>query len=242
MDPKAYVEMANVESQHWWFIGRRAVTNTFLDSMNLPPKASILEVGCGTGGNLPLLTEFGQVSAFEMNPQALIIAQERMASKCQINYGCCPEDVPFLNQRFDLICLFDVLEHIDDELQTLTQLQTILEEDGRLLITVPLHDWLFSNHDKFLHHKRRYSLNRFKDLILQSNLQIERISYFNFFLFPAAIMIRIKERLFNTHSGDRLPNKFTNTILKFIFTSEKYFLKYFDLPIGLSLICSVKKK
>ena len=233
--------MAEVESQHWWFVGRRAITRSFIVAMELPPKASILEVGCGTGGNLSLLAEFGLVSAFEMNEEALIIAQERMQNQCQISYGCCPEEIPFLNQRFDLICLFDVLEHIDEESITLLKLQSLLKDNGRMLITVPVHDWLFSNHDKFLHHKRRYSLNQFKQLIAKSNLTIERVSYFNFFLFPAAILTRVKEKLFNTHTGDRLPNKLTNTILKVIFISEKYFLRALNFPTGLSIICSIKK-
>jgi protein-L-isoaspartate O-methyltransferase len=52
MNPMAYLEMAETESRHWWFCGRRAILAQMIGALDLPSNSKILEVGCGTGGNL----------------------------------------------------------------------------------------------------------------------------------------------------------------------------------------------
>ncbi len=157
MNPAAYLEMAETEATHWWFVGRRVILAGMIEALRLPSHATILEVGCGTGGNLPMLARYGEISAFEMDGNARIIAINKTQSRFDIQPGGCPDDLPFQDRRFDLICMFDVLEHIERDVDTLVALGKLLKPNGRLLITVPAYQWMYGAHDEFLQHKRRYS-------------------------------------------------------------------------------------
>src|SRR5665811_2607027 len=107
--------MAHTEEHHWWFVGRRAILASLISNMGLPNEAQILELGSGTGGNLSMLSDFGRVSALEMDPTARSIATEKTGGCFDIRAGFCPADIPFPTATFDLVCLFDVLEHIEED-------------------------------------------------------------------------------------------------------------------------------
>src|SRR4029077_81559 len=128
-----------------------------ISRLKLPPKPRILEIGSGTGGNLVMLSSFGQVSAVEMDASARSIALQKTDGRFDIRAGFCPGGIPFANEKFDLICLFDVLEHIEEDIATLVAVKGLLASGGRVLMTVPAQQWLWSAHDEFLHHKRRYA-------------------------------------------------------------------------------------
>ena len=76
MDPQAYIEMAEIQQEHWWFKARREILSSAIESLNLKKGASILEIGCGTGGNIEMLKQHGQLSAIEMDQFAENIQRE----------------------------------------------------------------------------------------------------------------------------------------------------------------------
>jgi SAM-dependent methyltransferase len=195
MNPAAYLEMAETESRHWWFLGRRAILARVMERLALPRNSRILEVGCGTGGNLSMLGTFGAVSAVEMDGNAREIASRKTANRYDIRAGCCPDEIPFQDQLFDLICMFDVLEHIDRDTETLIAIKRMLASNGRILLTVPAHQWLWSAHDEFLHHKRRYSATELRQKVIAAGLRPVKMSYFNTILFPLAAIMRLKDKL-----------------------------------------------
>lgn len=239
MDPAAYLKMAETEEQHWWYVARREILASVIKEMNLPKNSKILEAGCGAGGNLSMLAQFGEVSAFEMNDMARAIAQEKSKGRFHIEAGSCPDHIPFAGQQFDLICLFDVLEHIEQDTETLVAIKKLLNKNARLLITVPAYQWLYSTHDKLLHHYRRYSFAQLKQKILTARFYPEKISYFNTFLFPLAVAARIKDKFCKNmlSTGICLPHKIVNKIFTQVFCAERFLLKYSNLPFGVSLIC-----
>lgn len=239
MNPAAYLVMAETESRHWWFVGRRAILSTTMERLGLPGNCRILEVGCGTGGNLAMLSRFGEVSAVEMDANAREIASEKTANRYDIRAGCCPDAIPFQDQRFDLICMFDVLEHIDQDTETLIAIKRLLAKNGRILITVPAYQWLWSDHDEFLHHKRRYSAPRLRQTVIAAGLRPVKMSYFNTFLFPIAAIMRLKDNLLGNSSaaGRAVPLASINGIFRSVFAAERFLLGRFDLPFGVSLLC-----
>lgn len=242
MNPAAYLEMAETESRHWWFLGRRAILSSMITSLDLPKKPQILEVGCGTGGNLEMLGKFGKVSAIEMNATARAIASTKTHNLYNIRAGHCPDEIPFDDQRFDLICMFDVLEHIEQDTETLIAIKQLLTKNGLILMTVPAYQWLYGAHDEFLHHKRRYSATQLRKIFVGAGFQPVRISYFNTFLFPLAVMVRVKDKLLgaSTATGTSVPPAPINIIFGTLFGAERYLLKHFNLPFGVSLLCVLR--
>jgi len=234
--------MAETETVHWWFVARRAILERQI--VHLLPRncePSILEVGCGTGGNLEMLGRHGRVSAIEKDDVGRAIAIGR-GTCADIRTGACPDEIPFTGQSFDLICMFDVLEHIERDVETLSSLRPLLGTQGRMLITVPAYQWLWSSHDDFLHHKRRYSARTLRECIGQAGLVEERLTYFNTLLFPAIAAVRLKERLApmeNSSTAD-VPSPRLNAVLQGIFSREASILDRFNLPFGVSLLAVLR--
>lgn len=242
MNPAAYLEMSETESRHWWFSGRRAILSSIMANLTLPQPCRILEVGCGTGGNLQMLSGFGEVSAFEMDANARAIASKKTNNLHDIRAGRCPDEIPFHDRRFDLICLFDVLEHIDQDTETLISIKPLLRKNGRILITVPAYQWLWSAHDEFLYHKRRYSAAQLRKKIVAAGLRPVKTSYFNTILFPLAVIVRLKDKLLGAPSvtGTRVPPTSINKFLRTLFGAERFLLERFNLPFGVSLLCVIE--
>lgn len=244
MHPDAYLEMAHAEANHWWFVGRRAILASLISRLSLPDEARILEIGSGTGGNLAMLSAFGAISALELDSGARTIAAEKTGGRFDIRAGVCPGDIPFAPANFDLVCLFDVLEHIEDDVATLIAVRKLLAAGGRVFLTVPAYAWLRSTHDDRLDHKRRYSIAELREKLAASGLRIEKISYFNTLLFPLVALGRLKDRLFkqSTATGTAIPSAPVNRFLSALFGTERFFLGTRNLPYGVSLlaVCRVQ--
>jgi SAM-dependent methyltransferase len=238
MSPDAYLEMAETEASHWWFRGRREIVATVLSSLALPRHASILEIGAGTGGNLAMLSQFGTVSAVEMDRTALRLAREKTGDVYDLRSGKCPDDMPFPEHTFDLVCLLDCLEHIADDAGSLDCAARLLKTGGAVFITVPAYQWLWSAHDVFLHHQRRYSKRSLHALARRCGMRVERMSYFNTVLFPLAVAARIGDRLRGSRqaTGAGLPPEPINGALHRVFSTERHWLARGSLPFGISLM------
>ena len=233
--------MSRFEKNHWWFFGRRKILELFLKKIKLKKNAKILEIGCGTGSNLKILKNYGLLSAMEPSEDAINYLRKKDLTGITFNKGKCPEDINF-EDKFDLICMFDVLEHIEEDKETLSNIIKGLKNNGRLFITVPAYQWLWSQHDIKLMHKRRYNKDTLKKLIKNFEIKIEHITYFNTILFPLALLDRIAKKIIKNNSkNNKFPNFFLNALFKTIFSFEKILLKFFYFPFGLSLLLIVKK-
>lgn len=241
MDVAAYHSMRDLQDEHWWFVGRRKFLRQLIQRHgNLGPDARIFEAGCGFGGNLPLLEEFGRVSAFEYSDEAR--AYSTAQSGIAVMPGALPDGVDFGGRTYDLIALLDVLEHIEDDRASLETLGRGLAENGRMLITVPAFQWLWSTHDELHHHKRRYSRKSLESVIRAAGLEPVKTGYFNSLLFPLAMAQRIATRASNSPAvGDEMPPKPVNKALGWVFSLESAMAGKFGLPFGLSAYAIVEK-
>jgi len=239
MDRTAYESLRDSQQKHWWFTGRRSIIRRLI-SKHLADveRPAILEAGCGYGGNLPLLQEFGDVSAFEYDDDARKYASQNL--NIDVARGVLPDDLELGAEPFDLIAMLDVLEHIEQDKASLETLRGLLKPDGKLLITVPAFPWLWSKHDELHHHVRRYSRANLSKTIADAGLELERIGYFNSLLFPLALVERALSKIVKNTGSHDTPPKFINAILAKIFGFEQHLVGNVPMPYGLSLFAIVK--
>lgn len=242
MEVEKYEEMAKIQKLHWWFRGRRYLFSYLLRGLNLGDDISILEMGCGTGANLDMLKQFGTVYAAEMNDFSRSYTQKN--SGIPVEYGKLPDSIPFGEKKFDLICIFDVLEHVEHDTDALQALVGRLNRHGRILLSVPATKWLYGEHDEMFHHFRRYSRKELQKKILRAGLQLETLSYFNTLLFPLAVLARLIDifKFKNNSTGMETPPGIINNFLYRIFSFEKLFIKRSFVPFGLSLVAIATQK
>lgn len=239
MSPQAYAEMAVAQSEHWWFAARRDILREELRGLGLAPHARILEVGSGTGANLALLSGFGEVVGLEMNAQAVSLARNACTEpNVVLRIGRCPEDLRSLGEgSFDLVCLFDVLEHIEADVAALAALRRLLRPGAAILMTVPAYPWLWGPHDLHLHHHRRYTIRSVEQACSRAGLRVTRWSFFNTLLFPLALAARCHDRIRHGDAGGtRTPPAPLNALLRAVFAFERHLLRLVRLPFGLSLL------
>lgn len=235
MERIVYEQMAELDQRHWWYRARRQVLAALIGRLaSPPPNAAILEIGCGTGHNLAMLGGFGTVEALELDERARAIAEQRLgraALKSPL-----PELKGVKTGHYDLIGAFDVIEHIADDAAALASIARRLKPGGKLVMTVPAHQWMWSAHDVVNHHRRRYSRATLSKLIEGSPLKLEAIGYFNSLLFPAAIAQRMASRLRGKDDADlKLPPAPLNKALEKTFALERHLIGLLPLPPGLSL-------
>ncbi|UZW55098.1 class I SAM-dependent methyltransferase [Sphingobium sp. JS3065] len=235
MDRSAYASMSAQEQDHWWFVARRAIIDSLIRAnVPLPPGAHILEAGCGTGGNIPLLAQFGTLDAMEYDADARALASAR--GLCRVEPGALPDAIGFSDTRYDMIALLDVLEHIDQDEASLHALGARLAPNGRLLLTVPAAPWLWSDHDVLHHHKRRYTHEGLLQVVRAAELKVEVSGYFNSLLFPLAVAQRFAHHWLRRDAPlDARPSPLINAALQRVFAAERHVLGRIPFPVGLSL-------
>jgi SAM-dependent methyltransferase len=235
MERVVYQQMAELDDRHWWYRARRRIIADLIRrEARLPANAEILEIGCGTGHNLAMLSGFGHVEGLELDDEARALSEKRLGRK--VMSAPLPELAGVPDRHYDLIGAFDVIEHIDDDVAALASIATKLKPGATFMMTVPAHQWMWSAHDTVNHHKRRYSKRMLRQLIDGSPLQLRRIGYFNSLLFPLAVAERAASKLRGKEDADvKLPTAPLNTALEKVFGMERYLVGRLPLPPGLSL-------
>jgi len=240
MHPDQYQLDAKLAETHWWWVARRQILQHLMDGiLGTDVERRILEVGCSTGSNLSLLERYGSVEAMEMFAPAAEYCRSAHPKITVYN-----EAIPAkLDCQYDIICLFDVLEHIKDDARAIDWIDEHLAPNGTLFLTVPAFQFLWSHYDELAHHYRRYTRNDLI-LLLSEKFKIEYSTYFNIHLFPIIILTRIVQRIFNinsTHDKNIGSNGIINFILKNIFSLERIWIPRITLPFGVSIFVSARK-
>lgn len=207
--------LAPIEHEHFWHIGRKQIILAFT-----PRQGKMLDIGCGNGSVTSYLASYG----------IDIEGQE----------GLEVSDLQYTNYQYDTIGLFDVLEHIVNDVEAIISCRESLVEGGYLVLTIPAYRNLWGYQDNFAGHHRRYSKKGIISVLQALNFEIERISFFNMFLLPLAYLIKkipsanlpVELRVFPVING----------ICLALMELECFMLRYSDLPFGSSLIVRARKR
>ncbi len=236
MDRVVYDRMAAHDTTHWWYRARREILSDFLKRWGaVPADARILEIGCGTGHNLPMLARFGEVDAIEIDEAAAAQASERLGKR--VGSSPLPELDGVQPGSYDLVAVLDVVEHVEGDVAALKAIARALKPGGQILITVPAHQWMWSAHDVVNHHKRRYSKKTLVAALDKAGLAYRKLGWFNSLLFPVAVAARFAGKLTGKDdSDDSPPPKWLNSAFEKIFALERHMVGRVPLPPGLSLI------
>ena len=247
MNKEYYKDYYSLERKHWWFRAREAIIiNTIRKRINPENKLSILNVGCATGRSTEYLSKFGNVTSVEYD----IDCCEFLLKETGINaINASATALPFTDNMFDLVCAFDVIEHIEDHQQAVEELCRVAKPNCHVFVTVPTFMSLWSKHDVINHHFRRYLLNELKSLFINVNAgNIEYNTYFNTIFFPLIWLARKLSNLFfkdekNATSDFNNPedNMFTDGLFFQVFNFEKSLLNFMKFPFGVSAMLIWKK-
>ncbi|MFZ1154795.1 MAG: class I SAM-dependent methyltransferase [Solirubrobacteraceae bacterium] len=191
MELEFELQTHQAENRHWWYQGRRKVLERAIERLELPPHARILDAGCGSGRNMVELAQHGQVTGVELSDTSVELARERNVGEVLAGSVM---DMPFDNASFDLTVSLDVIEHLEDDVGALRELRRVTTAGGRLLVTVPAYQWLWSGHDEINHHHRRYNRRTLLAAAENAGWRLESSAHFNSLLLPIAILLRGLER------------------------------------------------
>jgi len=248
MDQTFALKYDELEQKHWWFKARREILHKILNRfINWQACNNAVEVGTSSGNNLYHLYP-PNINLYGVEPFAENVAIARDKGPVPVYKGRA-EKLPDVisNLDFELITLFDVLEHTKDDLQVLRYLRSKLSGHGKLVISVPAYMWMWGHQDEISHHYRRYTLAELVHKLEKTGYTINYKSYFNTFLFIPVAIIRLLARFKSSQKngeefGDfKIGPKFLNDILFSVFRTEKYLLPHIQFPFGVSIIIVASK-
>ncbi len=241
MERAVFDRMAELDQHHWWFIARRRILDSLIRRVVRPPKnARVLEVGCGTGHNLPMLCGYGALDACELDDCARALSTKRLGR--EVRNARLPDLSMFERDVYDVVALLDVLEHVPDDVASLRAIRHRLKPGGALLLTVPANPWMWSAHDTAHHHFRRYSKRELARVVAEAGFEVQLLSFFNTLLFPLIAAARIVGKLSGKHAADdQLPGDAVNGALEKIFGLETNLVGRVPMPFGVSLVAVLRR-
>lgn len=253
VEPDEYRRLSLLESDLWWFRGMERISTALLEAhggVAINEAASsrrVLDAGCGTGGMLRRLKQYGRTVGIDAVDAALTYARSK---------GTAPlvrgtvEHLPFADEIFDIVTSFDVIYHLNvsDDGAALSEFSRVLKKKGTLLIRVPACDWLRSRHDAAVHTRQRYGRRELVGKLRAAGLEPVFVSFANSFLFPIAVIRRLSESsddaTRNPPQGSEVQPvaKWLNEVLTKVLSAEAMLLRRLPLPIGLSLVAVARKR
>ncbi len=250
MRPEEYKFLHQLEEHHWWFAGMRRVVAALLDGTLPDEQGRILDAGCGTGLMMEWLRRYGrntQVVGLDLDPHAVRYTAGRGESNVvQASIA----SIPFPNESFDLVASFDVLDsfRVADAVVPFGELARVVRPGGILLVRVPAFQFLYSQHDRAVYTKHRYTAGDLRARLEEQGLSVQRVTYANSILFPVVLVWRwlTRSNRANPQSDVRplpWPLRWLNPILGGLFSIEAAWLKYtpWRLPFGVSVVALAKK-
>jgi len=249
MQQHTYSIMYAVEGNHWWFAGRRRIIESFLERIctELGPspglersRPRILDIGCGTGANLEMLSAFGAAEGVDVSPDALAFCRRRGLQNVHQGEA---EHLPYEDGSFDLVTALDVVEHLDDDVRGLSEMRRVLRPGGFALLFVPAFLFLWGVQDDISHHRRRYTVKELEQKLRDAGLTVERMTYANLSFFLPILIGRLLMRLtgIRPSSENNITIGALNGVLGKILGAEGWWLQRLSFPFGVSIVCVARR-
>ena len=239
MKEHTYPIMFRIEQSHWWYTGRRKILTSFVEDICrrvTDRRPRILDVGCGTGANLLMLSQFGDAEGVDVSEDALAFCRERGLNNVKLGAA---EKLPYEDGTFDLVTALDVVEHLDDDLAGLREMRRVLRPGGRVLLFVPTFMFLWGLQDDVSNHRRRYRMPELQRVLEQAGFEIERTTYANITFFMPILAMRKLMRLtgIKAESENNINVSALNGVLARVLGAESFVLRYMNIPFGVSGLC-----
>lgn len=243
MQDFVYHTQYELEQSYWWFVARNQIVRQFIKKFYKAELDScILDIGCGPGAFSKLISHDYPVVGIDTSELAVEYARKRGLENIFLT-----DLKSFDTSKLNIggAMMLDVVEHIEDDAGVLKELYSKLPSDAWFFATVPAYQWLWSVHDNYHMHYRRYTKNQFIRLLKNAGFEIHFSSYFNSLLMPFAVAKRYFDKITgkkqNNSPIDEVPG-FINSIFKNIFLLEKQLLKFMKFPCGVSILVVARKK
>lgn len=244
MQRHTYAIMDEVEGSHWWFVGRRAILESFLDTIvrKLRPGSGslkILDVGCGTGANVEMLSQYGDAEGVDVSEDALEFCRQK---GLRVQKGLA-ETLPYADETFDLTTALDVIEHLDEDLAGLKEMHRVTRSGGYSLFFVPAFMWLWGVQDDISHHRIRYTRRQIVDRITAAGYEVERATYANWTFFVPILTGRLlmKATGLRPASENNINVSALNGLFGKLFAAERFWLKRYNFPVGVSIVVEARR-
>ena len=248
-DPHYFEALAEMERAHFWWRARRELVLDVLRRRvpDLEHRA-LFDIGCGSGGLLHFLAVSGVAvaGACDAYRESLQIVRRRLEVPLVLADG---GRLPPLGEGLGLVSLFDVLEHVDDDVGMLRWIAAVLAPGGFLVLTVPAHPFLFDEMDELAHHRRRYRRPELREKLQTAGLEVTLLSHFMGPLVPLMLLVRALSRAFAARTHTPLERRTfearvvpgLNGLMLALLRSERFCLRGLSLPFGTSLLALARR-
>lgn len=245
----AHLDLIKIENNSFWFNHRNQILESVI--RNYPFNGDFADIGGGNGYQLKKIAELNKLNKnilIEPSKHGCINAKKR---KIKEVYNKTFEDFNFGEFNIDGIGLFDVLEHIENDFEFLYKLLNKLKKGSRIYITVPAHQFLWSDVDPFGGHYRRYNKKMVKNLTNKLDANLDYFSYFFSYLLPISYFLRAlpyklgkripKTKLISQEKKQHNPKGLTKKIFNFFERIELNIIEKSKVKFGASCIFILKK-